>query len=263
MKTGAANHRLLTAREERTLARRAHSGDRRARDQLVKHNIRLVYSIAGEYTRQGLDFDDLVQEGCIGLMRAVEKYDPERGYRFSTMASWWIKQAVQRAVADQSRTIRLPVHQGEKVRKVKRAASDLETELEREPTAEEIADRLAWDVSRVEDALEVSKPTASLHRPATSDEGSAELGTLIADASEPGVPSEALDNIEASAISEGLEGLPSRERYVISRRYALDGEDVASLRRVAEELGVSRDNVHQLQRRAEQKLRSYADLQPA
>lgn len=263
MKTTAANHRLLTHAEEVDLARRARAGDDRARRKLIECNVRLVYSVAGDYLHRGLDFDDLVQEGCIGLMRAVDKYDPGRGYRFSTMGRWWIKQAVQRAVADQSRTIRVPVHMTEKIRKVKRAHGDLTREYEREPTAEEIADRLAWDVSYVEDALEAAKPTTSLHQPATSDESSAEFGDLIADASEPGTVHEALDSLEAEALRDALDSLPPRERYVISRRYALDGEDIASLRTVARELGVSRDNVHQLQRRAERKLRSYADLQPA
>src|SRR5918993_1083675 len=142
---------LLTHKEEINLSLRAKAGDRRARQRLIEKNLRLVVSVAKKYRSQGLPFEDLIQEGNIGLMRAVEKFDPDKGFRFSTYATWWIRQAVQRAVADKGRTIRIPVHRGDKIRKMARVYNGLSAELEREPTDEEVAGRLGWSVDEVSD----------------------------------------------------------------------------------------------------------------
>src|SRR4028119_990401 len=157
--------RLLTHAEELDLSRRAIAGDGRARQRLIEKNLRLVVSVAKKYRGYGLPFEDLIQEGNIGLMKAVEKYDPERGFRFSTYATWWIRQAVQRAVADKGRTIRVPVHMTEKIRKMARAYNELSVQLEREPTDEEVAERLGWDVERVRDVKSAIPDATSLNQP--------------------------------------------------------------------------------------------------
>lgn len=261
----AGAHRLLTAREEVDLARRAHSGDRRARGKLIEHNIRLVYSVAGKYVGHGIAFDDLAQEGHVGLIKAVDKFDPERGYKFATMATWWIRQAVQRAVADKSRNIRVPVHMTEKLRKVKRAASDLEMELECQPEPAEIADRLGWSVAEVEGVIEAEKTTASLNSRTQSDEGSgSEIGDLIEDSDAGSAPDQVLQRLDAESLRAALACLPERERYILTRRHGLDGGEEATLDNLGEEFGCSREYIRQLQRQGERELRRRApDLQPA
>src|SRR4051812_5654254 len=172
---------LLTHKEEIDLSKRAKAGDDRARKKLVEKNLRLVISVAKKYRGMGLPFEDLIQEGNIGLMKAVEKYDPDRGWRFSTYATWWVRQAVQRAVADKGRTIRVPVHMGEKIRKMARAYNELSAELEREPTDEEVAERLGWTVDDVRDVKDAMPDASSLNRPLSSEEDGSELGELIED----------------------------------------------------------------------------------
>src|SRR5918911_1650420 len=160
---------LLTHREEIDLSKRAKAGDDRARKKLVEKNLRLVVSVAKRYRGMGLPFEDLIQEGNVGLMKAVDKFDPERGYRFSTYATWWIRQAVGRAVADKARTIRLPVHMGEKIRSASRVTGELSVELGREPTGEEIAGRLGWTVEQVLDVKGIVPDAASLNKPVSSE----------------------------------------------------------------------------------------------
>ena len=162
--------RLLTHEEEIDLGRRAREGDETARAKLIDRNLRLVIPVAKKYRGMGLPFGDLIQEGNIGLMRAADKFDPEKGFRFSTYATWWIRQAIQRAVADKGRTIRVPVHMGEKLRKMAKSYNELSTELEREPTDEEVAERLGWDVDRVKEAKSAIPDATSLNQPLTSDE---------------------------------------------------------------------------------------------
>jgi RNA polymerase primary sigma factor len=247
--------RLLTHEEEIDLGRRIREGDETARSKLIERNLRLVIPVAKKYRGTGLPFGDLIQEGNIGLMRAADKFDPEKGFRFSTYATWWIRQAVQRAVADKGRTIRVPVHMGEKIRKMARTYNELSAELEREPTDEEVAERLGWDVDRVKDVKSAIPDATSLNQPLSSDEGSSELGDLIEDERESGTVSEVVRALETSRLMESVEQLPERERRVLVRRYGLDGEKPATLADLSEELAVSRERVRQLQYETEQILR--------
>jgi RNA polymerase primary sigma factor len=247
--------KLLTHEEEMDLGRRVRAGDKKAREKLIEKNLRLVVSVAKKYRGMGLPFGDLIQEGNIGLMKAVEKFDPDRGYRFSTYATWWIRQAVQRAVADKGRTIRVPAHMGEKIRKMARVYNELAVELSRDPTDEEVAKRLGWDVDRVKDVKSAIPDATSLNRPLSSEEDSSELGDLIEDERETRIASQVVRELETHRLLESVERLPERQRRVLVRRYGLDGKDPATLAGLSEELGVSRERVRQLQREAEGVLR--------
>jgi RNA polymerase primary sigma factor len=237
---------LLTAAEEVALAKRVERGDAEAKERMINSNLRLVVSIAKRYRGHDMPFLDLIQEGVIGLNRAVEKFDYRKGFKFSTYATWWIRQAVQRAIAGQSRTIRVPTHVHERRGKLSRAARKLEAELGRPATHEELAAATRLSLQHVEEALGIVEARVSLNQPIGDDAGG-ELGDLLADenADDPGELAE--EAFGRRAVNEALAGLPERERRVLELRYGLGG-DQQSYDAIAAELGVSRERVRQLER---------------
>jgi RNA polymerase primary sigma factor len=248
--------KLLTHQEEIDLSRRTKKGDRAARKRLIERNLRLVVSIAKKSRGHGLPFEDLIQEGNIGLMKAVGQFDPDRGYRFSTYATWWIRQAVQRAVANKGRTIRVPVNMGEKIRKMARTYNELSAELERSASDEEVAGRLEWKVEDVREVKDAMSDATSLNQPLNSDEGSSELGEFVEDERASDTPNTVLSEMESSQLKEAIDRLPERLGYVLVHRYGLDAKNPLTLAELGDELEISRERVRQLQLQAERLLRS-------
>jgi RNA polymerase primary sigma factor len=245
---------LLTAAEEVELAKRIERGDAQAKARMINCNLRLVVSIAKRYQRQGVSLGDLIQDGIIGLDRAAEKFDWRKGFKFSTYATWWIRQACQRAVANQARTIRVPTHVHERRVKLGRVRKRLELELEREPTAEELANATGLDLQHVEEALAVAEVSASLNQTIGS-EGDGELGDLFADPNAADPAEEAGDAMRRQEVREALQTLPERERRVLELRFGFDGQQQA-LESIGRELGITRERVRQLEGEALAKLAS-------